>query len=381
MEALAKGDDMKRFLGHCAEVECYDDDEPSADDASSTEAAVAAGKSDDALETAESSSWSGAGENLDNGSNGANGDRRSKLAAAKAPIKVRDGKITSVTRSDVAREHEIPVPPFWGSRVVDDVPLSEVFAHINQTALIKGQWRVRRGDMSLKDYDTLLNERVLPALRQLQQESIEHKLLVPRAVYGYFPCQSQGDDLIVYKEDRKTEWVRFQFPRQDHGRHLCISDFFASLDEGIIDVLPMQIATVGAQATEYAQKLFAADKYTDYLYFHGLSVESAEGLAEVVHKRIRHELGFGAEDAEDAKKIFQQGYRGTRYSFGYPACPNLEDQEQLMELLNPERIGVTLTEEFQLEPEQSTSAIVVPHPEAKYFNISRLPVGVLAEEQ
>ncbi len=165
MEALAKGDDMKRFLGHCAEVECYDDDEPSADDASSTEAAVAAAARRAMMRWRRQrvSSWSGAGENLDNGSNGANGDRRSKLAAAKAPIKVRDGKITSVTRSDVAREHEIPVPPFWGSRVVDDVPLSEVFAHINQTALIKGQWRVRRGDMSLKDYDTLLNERVLPA--------------------------------------------------------------------------------------------------------------------------------------------------------------------------------------------------------------------------
>ncbi|MGH9549708.1 MAG: vitamin B12 dependent-methionine synthase activation domain-containing protein, partial [Terriglobales bacterium] len=286
-------------------------------------------------------------------------------------------------RSDVARNQPIPKPPFWGSRIVDDVPLCDVFDHVNELVVIKGQWRVRQGAMSAAEYEALLDEKIRPVMEELKQKCIREKLLVPRSVYGYFPCQSHGNDLIVYREDQKTEWVRFHFPRQDHGRHLCISDFFASVDEGRIDVLPVQIATVGDYASEYARALFAANKYTDYLYFHGLSVESAEGLAEVIHKRIRAELGFGAEDAQDRRKLFQQGYRGTRYSFGYPACPNLNDQEQLFEILKPERIGVTLTEEFQLVPEQSTSAIVVTHPEAKYFNISSQPVaaGVDADDE
>ncbi len=164
--------------------------------------------------------------------------------------------------------------------------------------------------------------------------------------------------------------MRFKFPRQDFGRGLCISDFFASVDEGM-DVLAAQIATMGSYATTYAQELFTSDKYSDYLYFHGLSVESAEALAELLHKRIRAELNLGHLDAADKNKFFQQGYSGTRYSFGYPACPNLEDQGQLFELLKPETIGVELSEEFQLVPEQSTSALIVVHPEAKYFNVKR----------
>ncbi|HEY9772835.1 MAG TPA: methionine synthase [Planktothrix sp.] len=285
-----------------------------------------------------------------------------------------------ITRSDVARDVTIPVPPFWGTRVIDDTPLQKVFDYVNENVLIRGQFRVRQGKLSQAEYDALVDERVRPALNELKQRSIKEKLLVPRAVYGYFPCQSRGNELIVYKEDRKTEWVRFHFPRQDHGRHLCISDFYASVDENRMDVLPVQIVTMGSYASEYAHNLFSADKYTDYLYFHGLSVECAEGLAEVVHQHIRKELGFAGEDAQDRRKFFQQGYRGTRYSFGYPACPNLEDQVQLFEILKPEQIGVTLTEEFQLVPEQSTSAIVVVHPEAKYFNIARTPAGVIADD-
>ncbi|HEY9787641.1 MAG TPA: methionine synthase, partial [Candidatus Obscuribacterales bacterium] len=307
---------------------------------------------------------------------------------------------------DVARNLEIPRPPFWGRCIVDDVPLTDVFEHINENALIRGQWRVRQGRSSAEEYETLLNERVRPALRKLEKQCIEEKLLTPRAVYGYFPCQSEGDDLIIYRiterflnaaesEARENgqwlklsskdigkleEWLRFTFPRQDHGRHLCISDFFASTKEGLIDVLPCQVVTMGARASQHSQALFAADQYTDYLYFHGLSVESAEGLAEVIHKRIREELGFAHLDAREKNKLFQQGYRGTRYSFGYPACPNLEDQKLLFDLLEPEHIGVTLTEEFQLVPEQSTSAVVVPHPEAKYFNIRRGAAIVSAED-
>lgn len=283
-------------------------------------------------------------------------------------------------RSDVTRNVEIAVPPFWGSKIIEDVPLSEVFDHVNENVLIRGQFRVRQGQMPEAEYKAMVADKVMPALIELKDRCIKEKLLAPKAIYGYFPCQSSGDDLIVYREDRKTEWVRFRFPRQDHGRYLCISDFFSAVDETRMDVLPLQVVTMGDVASEYAQELFKEGKYTEYLYFHGLSVESAEGLAEVIHKRIRAELGFAAEDAAERQKMFQQGYRGTRYSFGYPACPNLEDQKQLFELLQPERIGMSLSEEFMLVPEQSTSAIVVPHPEAKYFNISRTPVGAVQED-
>jgi 5-methyltetrahydrofolate--homocysteine methyltransferase len=166
------------------------------------------------------------------------------------------------------------------------------------------------------------------------------------------------------------EWLRFSYPRQEFGRRLCISDFFSRLeDNSPYDVLPLQVVTMGLKASAHSRQLFESDKYSDYLYFHGLSVECAEALAELVHKRIRSELGFADFDSPDRAKFFQQGYRGTRYSFGYPACPNLEDQEKLFELLEPGRIDVTLTEEYQLVPEQSTSAVVVVHPQAKYFNV------------
>ncbi|MBU6454228.1 MAG: methionine synthase [Cyanobacteria bacterium REEB67] len=286
-----------------------------------------------------------------------------------------------VSRSDVARGQPISEPPFWGAKTVVDFDLREVFQYINENALIKGQFRVRQGDSSDAEYEAMLNEKVRPMLTELKEKCISENLLQPRAAYGYFPCQSQGNELIIYhpfdqkllqiKPDFKPqEWVRFNFPRQDHGRGLCISDFYASVDE-CYDVFPAQIVTMGEYATTYAQKLFAENKYSDYLYFHGLAVESAEALAELLHKRIRAELDFGQFDATDRSKFFQQGYRGTRYSFGYPACPNLEDQVQLFELLNPGSIGVELSEEYQLVPEQSTSAIIVVHPEAKYFNVRR----------
>ncbi|HEY9719643.1 MAG TPA: methionine synthase, partial [Trichormus sp.] len=352
MEALASGGSMQKFLSSTPAG--------NGDAAATTESNAAGTAGGAAATTTPSQALVGAGASL-------------VTQAASMP---QNGNGTGTyKRSDVERGLEIPTPPFWGARVVDDVPLAEVFDHVNENVLIRGQWRVRQGKTSAKEYEALLDEKVRPALEQLKRTCQQEKLLIPRAVYGYFPCQSQGNDLIVYQEDRKREWVRFHFPRQDHGRHLCISDFFASVDEGRFDVLPVQICTMGEQATEHAQALFKANKYTDYLYFHGLSVESAEGLAEVIHKRIRAELGLAKFDAQDRRKFFQQGYRGTRFSFGYPACPNLEDQVQLFELLKPESIGVTLTEEYQLVPEQSTSALVVVHPEAKYFNISSTAVG------
>jgi 5-methyltetrahydrofolate--homocysteine methyltransferase len=198
-------------------------------------------------------------------------------------------------------------------------------------------------------------------------------------VYGYFPVQSSGDDLIVYRPEDfaqgslqpkspPRECVRFSFPRQEARRRLCISDFFRSIESGQYDVLGVQLVTVGDRASEVAQQLFEKNQYQDYLYLHGFGVESAEGLAELWHKRMRQELGFGSEDSPRTKEIFQQAYRGSRYSFGYGACPSLEDRAKIVELLDPAEIGVSLSENFMLVPEQSTDAIVVHHPAAKYFD-------------
>ncbi|HEX9962035.1 MAG TPA: vitamin B12 dependent-methionine synthase activation domain-containing protein, partial [Pyrinomonadaceae bacterium] len=214
---------------------------------------------------------------------------------------------------------------------------------------------------------------VYPKFAAVKEKAKRENLLTPKVVYGYFPCQSEGNDLIIYEADEKTERLRFTFPRQPEnqrgGRNLCLADYFASKDSGKTDVVAFDLVTMGRRASEYAAELFKADSYTDYLLFHGLSVESAEALAEMWHKRIRQELGFAGKDATELVKLFHQGYQGSRYSFGYPACPNLEDQTKIFELLQPERIDVELSEEFQLHPEQSTSAIIVHHPEAKYFNI------------
>ena len=278
------------------------------------------------------------------------------------------GDTTHTTRSKVSPSVEIPKPPFIGSRVVEDIALDDVFSFVNETALFKGQWQFKQGRTTLEEYQSLVKTKVRPIYDELKERSKRELLLVPKVVYGYFPCQSEGNDLIVFDESGK-ERMRFTFPRQPAGGHLCLADFFASRESGIMDVVAFHLVTVGRRASEYSQELFKADNYSDYLYFHGLSVESAEALAELWHKRIRKELGIDGADANDLSKLFHQAYQGSRYSFGYPACPNLEDQEKLFALIDPARIDVSLTEEFQLEPEQSTSAIIVHHPEAKYFSI------------
>ena len=272
-------------------------------------------------------------------------------------------------RSNVSDDVAIPKAPFWGSKVIDEVPLDLVFQYVNDVALIRGQWQVRKGKLKEDEYRKLLEEKVLPDYENLKLQIKAERLLQPKVVYGYFPCQSKGEDLIVYSDDLRTERVRFTFPRQRDDRHLCLSDYFASVDSGKMDVVAFHLVTMGRVASKHSAKLFAANNYKDYLYFHGLSVECAEALAELWHKKIREELGIAGKDAKDIKRLFSQGYQGSRYSFGYPACPNLEDQSKLFELLDGERIGVHLTDEFSLEPEQSTNAIVVHHPEAKYFNI------------
>ncbi|MFN2454527.1 MAG: methionine synthase [Pyrinomonadaceae bacterium] len=296
------------------------------------------------------------------------GINTSKSARPRAVTKIK-GDTTHTVRSDVRTDVEIPRAPFYGSRVVEDISLGDVFAFANETALFKGQWQFKQGKQSAEDYRALVADHVRPIYDALKERSKREALLVPRVVYGYFPCQSSGNDLIIYEDDERTERQRFTFPRQPAGKRQCLADYFAAQDSGRMDVVAFHLVTVGRRASEYAQELFKADNYADYLYFHGLSVESAEALAELWHKRIREELGIAGKDAKEMTKLFHQGYQGSRFSFGYPACPNLEDQIKLFELIDPARIDVTLTEEYQLEPEQSTSAIIVHHEEAKYFSI------------
>jgi 5-methyltetrahydrofolate--homocysteine methyltransferase len=267
----------------------------------------------------------------------------------------------------------IPTPPFWGVRVRKDYDLHELFPYINETALFKNQWQLKTASQS--DYLRLVDQKFRPILHKLQDEVAASGLFEPKVVYGYFPAQGDGNDVVVYEAEGHSgaavptrELLRFTFPRQREGRRLCISDFFAPKASGKMDVLGLSLVTIGPKASVETQRLFEGGEYTKYLYVHGLSVETAEALAEFHHKKMREELGFAGEDAPEIRDLFHQKYHGSRYSFGYPACPNLEDQTKLFALLKPEEnVGVRLTSGFLLEPEQSTSAIVVHHPGAKYF--------------
>ena len=223
--------------------------------------------------------------------------------------------------SDVATDVPIPEPPFLGSRVVEDIPLKDVFAYVNETALFKGQWQFKQGRKSAEEYQALVAEHVRPVYEELKERSEQQGLLIPKVVYGYFRCQSSGNDLIIYHDDGKTERTRFTFPRQPSGKHLCLADYFASVDSGRMDVVAFHLVTMGRRASEYSQELFKSDNYSEYLYFHGLSVEGAEALAELWHKRIREQLGIAGKDAQNLNELFRQGYQGSRFSFGYPACP------------------------------------------------------------
>jgi 5-methyltetrahydrofolate--homocysteine methyltransferase len=289
-------------------------------------------------------------------------------ARPRGAVKI-SGDTTHTDRSEVATDIVVPNPPFLGARVVHDIPLADVFRYINETALFKGQWQFKQGRKSSEEYQAFVAEHVRPVYEDLKQRSERERLLVPRAVYGYFHCQSSGNDLIIYDNHGTSERTRFTFPRQPAAKHLCLADYFASVDSGRMDVVAFHLVTMGRRASEYSQQLFKSDNYSDYLYFHGLSVEGAEALAELWHKKIREELGIADKDSKNLNELFRQGYQGSRFSFGYPACPNLEDQVKLFELLDPSQIDVELTEEFQLDPEQSTSAIIIHHPEARYFSI------------
>jgi 5-methyltetrahydrofolate--homocysteine methyltransferase len=271
-------------------------------------------------------------------------------------------------RSDVATDNSIPVPPFLGDRVVKGIALADYAALLDERATFLGQWGLKSSRGDGPSYDELVETEGRPRLRAWLERMQAEQMLEAALVYGYFPCVSKGDDLIVLHEDG-SERLRFSFPRQRRDRFLCLSDFFRPEESGEVDVVAFQLVTVGSRVSEVTAELFAKNAYRDYLELHGLSVQLTEALAEFWHGRVRDELGFGAETAGELSEVLaHQAYRGSRYSFGYPACPDLEDRAKVVELLAPERIGVTLSEEFQLAPEQATDAIVVHHPEAKYFN-------------
>ncbi len=287
------------------------------------------------------------------------------------------GEAPATPRDAIPPAPNIPQPPFWGGRVCRDFDLREIFPYINETALFKNQWQLKTA--SQQDYLRLIEEKFRPILRDLESEVITAGWFTPAVVYGFFPCQGEGNDLIVYEPQSSRgkgelragcaaphdlrEIVRFTLPRQREGRQLSITDYFLPRSSGCVDVVGMSVVTIGPTASIETQRLFEKGEYTRYLYLHGLSVETAEALAEYMHKKIREELGIAADDAERINDLFHQKYRGSRYSFGYPACPNLEDQTKLFALLKPEEaIGVRLTSTYLIEPEQSTSAIVVHHP-------------------
>lgn len=323
-----------------------------------------------------------------------NGKRKARLEegrtvkqyAKAVAVDQETGPVFSERSPVVGDAPNIPAPPFWGIRVKKDYDLRELFPYINETALFKNQWQLKTA--SQEDYARLVEEKYRPIRKELEEEIIAGGLFQPRVVWGYFPAQSEGNDVIVYgcgatgvsarPNDSSTsaggdaraytELLRFTFPRQREGRRLCISDFFASKSSNKMDVLGLSLVTIGDKASRETQRLFESGEYTKYLYLHGLGVETAEALAEYHHKLMREDLGIAGEDSKHIRDLFHQKYRGSRYSFGYPACPNLEDQTKLFALLHPEEnVGVRLTTGFLLEPEQSTSAIVVHHPAAKYF--------------
>ncbi|MCA2554939.1 MAG: methionine synthase [Microcystis sp. M04BS1] len=287
-----------------------------------------------------------------------------------------DSRRSEAVAVDIPR----PTPPFWGTKILtaSEIPIEEVFWYLDLQALFVGQWQFRKPkSQSKQEYDQFLQEKVHPILAAWKEKIVKENLLNPTLIYGYFPCQSSGNSLLIYDPEsiqagEKPENLQpiaiFEFPRQKSGRRLCIADFFAPQESGIIDVFPMQAVTVGEIATEYAKSLFDANEYTEYLYYHGMAVQTAEAMAEWTHTRIRRELGFAEFDPDNIRDILQQRYQGSRYSFGYPACPNIQDQYKQLDLLGCDRIGMYMDESEQLYPEQSTTAIITYHPTAKYFS-------------
>ncbi|MGA7148990.1 MAG: vitamin B12 dependent-methionine synthase activation domain-containing protein, partial [Microbacterium sp.] len=295
-------------------------------------------------------------------------------------------------RSDVASGNPVPAPPFWGTRIVRGIALADYAAFLDERATFMGQWGLKpgRGEDGLS-YEQLVDLEGRPRLRYWLDRILGEGMLDASVAYGYFPVVSEGDDVVVlhHGDDRAgvlgpagllapdggsggavgADRLRFHFPRQRRDRHLCLADFVRSRESGQVDVMPVQLVTAGAHIDTVTAKLFAEDRYRDYYELNGLVMQLTEALAEFWHARIRSELGFAAEDPADTAGLFKLEYRGARFSLGYPACPEMEDRRKVVELLRPERMGVELSEELQLHPEQSTDAFVFHHPEAKYFSV------------
>ena len=271
-------------------------------------------------------------------------------------------------RQRLTRDVPAVTPPFWGARIVEASPKA-IVPFINERSLYQFQWGFRKQGRNLDDFLGWAKQELRPVMRRMLGICEADDILRPQAAYGYWKAAGAGNDLIIFDQDGTTELTRFALPRQPKEDGECIADFFRDVDDTERDVIGLQVVTVGQKASDTARVWFEDNRYQDYLYLHGLSVEMAEAMAEYTHKRIRAELGFSAEDDRDIDKMLQQSYRGSRYSFGYPACPRLEDQAPILTLLGAEAIGVSLSDEFQLHPEQSTSAIVVLNPRAKYFSV------------
>ncbi len=272
------------------------------------------------------------------------------------------------SRSDVAIDNPVPAPPFWGNRIVKGIALADYVAYIDERATFMGQWGLKASRGRGPTYEELVETEGRPRLRMWLERMRTEGLVEAAVAYGYFPCVSEGNDLVVLDESG-AERERFGFPRQRRDRHLCLADFFRPRESGQTDVVAFQLVTVGSKISQATAELFAKNAYREYAELHGLSVQLTEALAEFWHTRVRAELGFGAADPDSLDDFFRLGYRGARFSFGYAACPDLEERAKVMRLLAPERIGVQMSEGYQLTPEQATDALVVHHPEAKYFSV------------
>jgi 5-methyltetrahydrofolate--homocysteine methyltransferase len=300
-------------------------------------------------------------------------------SAPKAPEAAQEASLITVVRRGAApaelstdgqstwvkRGLDIPVPPFWGVRDAGHT-VAEIFEYLDTFVVIRNRWSFTQGRLSDEAFESVLKEKAEPLLAAWKERILAERLLEPRALYGYFPVRAEGDALAVYAPERDRVLARIPFPRQDQGRRLCITDFF---DPGRFDVLPLQLVTLGRKAADLASELYRSDRYSDYFLFHGLATELTEAYAERLHASIRRELGIHGHDAAQLRQLFNQGYQGSRYSFGYPACPDLEGNATLLELLGGAAIGVTISEQFQMDPEYTTSALVAWHPQARYFAI------------
>ncbi len=289
-----------------------------------------------------------------------------------APVTLRPIEVeeTRLRRNELSKGVNVPKPPFLGARILEDVPVKALLPFLNDNMLYQFHWGYKKEGRSLDEFLRWANKELKPILADLVEEAEAERVFKPQAAYGYWPAAGEGNDVLLFDpDDASREIARFSLPRQKKSNGLCIADFLRDADDDERDILGLQVVTVGQRASEVAREWFAADRYNDYVRLHGLGVELAEALAEYTHKRIRSDLGFGHLDERDRAKLIKQGYRGSRYSFGYPACPHVADQRSLLDLLDAGRIGIELGDEDQLWPEQSTSAIVLHHPQARYFNV------------